>query len=66
MHIAAWLIDFFVIKSDTLEQDVNTIIESKEASFLEDIFQMRAAGNTSLSDNNHKHMYDPKDLTPRH
>jgi hypothetical protein len=57
---------FFVIKSDTLEQDVNTIIESKEASFFEDIFQMRAAGNTSLSDNNHKHMYDPKDLTPRH
>jgi hypothetical protein len=25
---------------------------------------MRAAGSTSLSENNHTQMYDPKDLTP--
>jgi hypothetical protein len=55
---------FLVIKSDTPEQDVNTIMESRDASFFEDIFLMRAAGSTSLSENNHTHMYDPKDLTP--
>jgi hypothetical protein len=35
---------FLVIKSDTPEQDVNTIMESRDASFFEDIFPMRAAG----------------------
>jgi hypothetical protein len=25
---------------------------------------MRVAGSTSLSENNHTHMYDPNDLTP--
>jgi hypothetical protein len=55
---------FLVIKSDTPEQDVNTIIESRDASFFEDIFLMRAVGSTSPSGNNHIHMYDPKDHTP--
>jgi hypothetical protein len=54
---------FLVIKSDTPEQNVNTIM-LRDASFFEDIFPMRAAGSTSLSENNHTHMYDPKDLTP--
>jgi hypothetical protein len=54
---------FLVIKSDTPEQDVNTIMESRDASFFEDIFPLRGAGSTSLSENNHTHMYDPKDLT---
>jgi hypothetical protein len=39
-------------------------MESRDALFFKDIFPMRAAGTTSLSDNNHTHMYDPKDLTP--
>jgi hypothetical protein len=39
-------------------------MESRDASFFEDIFPMRAVGSTSLSENNHTHMYDPKDLTP--
>jgi hypothetical protein len=39
-------------------------MESTDASFFEDIFSMRAAGSTLLSENNHTHMYDPKDLTP--
>jgi hypothetical protein len=55
---------FLVIKSDTPRQNVNTMMESRDASFYEDIFPMRAAGSTSLSENNHTHMYDPKDLTP--
>jgi hypothetical protein len=55
---------FLVIKSDTPEQDVNTIMESRDTSFFEDIFPMRAAGSTSLSENNHTHMYDPKYHTP--
>jgi hypothetical protein len=55
---------FLVIKSGTPEQDVNTIMESRDASFFEDIFLMKAAGSTSLSENNHTHMYGPKDLTP--
>jgi hypothetical protein len=55
---------FLVIKSDTPEQNVNTIMESRDASFFEDIFPMRAADNTSLSENNHTHMYDPKNLSP--
>jgi hypothetical protein len=32
---------FLVIKSDTPEQDVNTIMELRDASFFEDIFSMR-------------------------
>jgi hypothetical protein len=52
-----------VIKSDTPEQNVNTVMESRDASFFEDIFPMRAAGSTSICENNHSHMYDPKDLT---
>jgi hypothetical protein len=55
---------FLVIKSDTPEQDENTIMESRDASFFEDIFPMRPAGSTSLSENNQTHLYDPKDLTP--
>jgi hypothetical protein len=55
---------FLIIKSDTPEQDVNTIMESRDASFFEDIFPMSAAGSSSLSENNHTHMYDPKYLTP--
>jgi hypothetical protein len=55
---------FLVIKSDTPELDVNTIMESRDDSSFEGIFSMRAAGSTSLSENNHTHMYDPKDLTP--
>jgi hypothetical protein len=55
---------FLVIKSDTPRQNVNTMMESRDASFYEDIFPMRATGSTSLSENNHTHMYDPKDLTP--
>jgi hypothetical protein len=43
---------------------VNTIMESRDGSFFEDRFPMRATGSTSLSENNHTHMYDPKDLTP--
>jgi hypothetical protein len=39
-------------------------MESRDASFFEDIFLMRAAGSTSLSENNHRHMYDPMDLSP--
>jgi hypothetical protein len=39
-------------------------MESRDASFFEDIFQMRVADSTSLSENNHTHMYDLKDLTP--
>jgi hypothetical protein len=38
-------------------------MESIDASFFKDIFPMRAVGSTSLSENNHTHMYDPKDLT---
>jgi hypothetical protein len=55
---------FLVIKSDTLEQNVNTIMESRDASFFEDIFPMRSANNTSQSENNHTHIYDPEDHTP--
>jgi hypothetical protein len=55
---------FLVTKYDTLEQNVNTIMELRDALLFEDIFPMRAAGSTSLSENNHTHMYDPKDLTP--
>jgi hypothetical protein len=54
---------FLVIKSGTPEKDVNTIMESRDASFFENIFSMRAVGRTSLSENNHTHMYDPKDHT---
>jgi hypothetical protein len=42
---------FLVIKSNTIEQNINTIMESRDASFFEDIFPMRAAGTTSLSEN---------------
>jgi hypothetical protein len=35
-------------------------MESRDASFFEDIFPMRAVGSTSLNKNNHTHMYDPK------
>jgi hypothetical protein len=55
---------FLVIKYDAPEQNVNTIIELRYASFFENIFAMRAVGSTSLSGNNHTHIYDPKDLTP--
>jgi hypothetical protein len=55
---------FLLIKFDTPEQDVNTIMESRDASFFEDIFPMRSAGSTSLGENNHTHMYDPKDFIP--
>jgi hypothetical protein len=55
---------FLVIESDALEQNVNTIMESRDAAFFENIFPMRAVGSTSLSENNHIHIYDPKDLTP--
>jgi hypothetical protein len=55
---------FLVIKSNTPEQDVNTIMESRDASFFEDIFPMTTVGSTLLSENNHTHMYDPNDLTP--
>jgi hypothetical protein len=54
---------FLVIKSDALEQNINTTMESRDTSFFEDIFPMGAAGSTSLSENNHTHVYDPKDLT---
>jgi hypothetical protein len=47
---------FFVIKSDAPEQNVNTIMESRDALFIENIFAMRAAGSTSLSENNHTHV----------
>jgi hypothetical protein len=47
---------FLVIKSDTPEQDVNTIMESRDASFFEDIFPMRTVGSTSLSENNHTYV----------
>jgi hypothetical protein len=55
---------FLVIKFDTPEQNVNTIMESRDALFFEVIFPMRAVGSTFLSENNHTHMHDPKDLTP--
>jgi hypothetical protein len=55
---------FLVIKSDTPEQNVNTIMESRDASFFKDIFPMRAVGSTLLSENNHTPMCDPMDLTP--
>jgi hypothetical protein len=37
------------------------LMKSRNASFFEDIFPMRAAGDTLLSKNNHTHIYD---LTP--
>jgi hypothetical protein len=37
---------FLVIKSYTPEQDVNTIMKSRDASFIEDIFPLRAMGST--------------------
>jgi hypothetical protein len=55
---------FLVIKSNTPEPDVNTIMELRDASFFEDIFPMTTVGSTLLSENNHTHMYDPNDLTP--
>jgi hypothetical protein len=44
---------FLVIKSDTAEQNVNTIMEMRDASFFKEIFPMRAICSTSQSENNH-------------
>jgi hypothetical protein len=50
---------FLVVKSNTPEQNVNIIMESREASFFENIFPMRA-GSTSYNENN----YAPRDFIP--
>jgi hypothetical protein len=50
---------FLVVKSNTPEQNVNIIMESREASFFENIFPMRAS-STSYNENN----YAPGDFVP--
>ena len=56
---------FLVVKFDTPEQSVNTIMESRDASFFEDIFPKRAASNIyHSSDNDHGHMHVPENDTP--
>ena len=54
---------FLVVKSNTPEQNVNTIMESRDASFFEDIFPMRAAGSTSQSEDRHSHEHSLENYT---
>jgi hypothetical protein len=48
MHTTVWPIIFLVIKSDTLEKNVNIFMESRDASFFENIFPMRVKGKCDL------------------
>ena len=54
---------FLVVKSDTPKQNVNTIMESRDASFFEDIFPMKAAGSTSQRENIFTHEHSLENYT---
>ena len=54
---------FLVVKFDTPEQNVNTIMESRYASFFEDIFPMKAAGSTSQRENIFTHEHSLENYT---
>lgn len=43
---------FLVVKSETPESIANTIMESRDVSFFEDIYPMRSVGSTSRTEDN--------------
>jgi hypothetical protein len=55
---------FLVVRSDTPEICVNTIMESRDASFFENIYPMRAACSSNYNEYNETHVDTPETFIP--